>query len=109
MATAGAIALAIVGIMLLVVVHELGHFFAARAVGMRVEKLYLFFGKPIWKTQRGETEYGVGMIPLGGYAKISGMNPEEELPPEVLPRAYFMQPVWKRCFVILAGPFVNVL
>ncbi|MGI9020689.1 MAG: M50 family metallopeptidase [Solirubrobacterales bacterium] len=109
MDTVLAIALAIFGIMVLVVLHELGHFFAARAVGMRVEKLYLFFGKPIWKVQRGETEYGVGSIPLGGYAKISGMNPEEELPPEVVPRAYYTQAVWKRCFVILAGPFVNVV
>ena len=58
MGTAFAIALAILGIMVLVVLHELGHFFAARAVGMRVEKLYLFFGKPIWKRQSGETEYG---------------------------------------------------
>ncbi len=109
MGTAFAIALAIFGIMVLVVLHELGHFFAARAVGMRVEKLYLFFGKPIWKRQSGETEYGIGSIPLGGYAKISGMNPEEELPPEVAPRAYYAQPVWKRCFVILAGPAVNLL
>lgn len=109
METAFAIALAIVGIMVLVVLHELGHFFAARAVGMRVEKLYLFFGKPIWKARRGETEYGVGSIPLGGYAKITGMNPEEELPPDVAPRAYYAQAVWKRCFVILAGPFVNVV
>ncbi len=109
MSTALAIFLAIFGIMVLVVLHELGHFFAARAVGMRVEKLYLFFGKPIWKVQRGETEYGVGMIPLGGYAKITGMNPEEELPPEVVSRAYYARPVWQRCFVILAGPFVNVL
>jgi len=107
--TALAIALAILGIMALVVLHELGHYFAARAVGMRVEKLYLFFGKPIWKVQRGETEYGIGSIPLGGYAKITGMNPEEELPPEVVPRAYYAMPVWKRCFVILAGPFVNLL
>ncbi len=109
METALAIALAIGGIMALVVLHELGHFFAARATGMRVERLYLFFGKPIWKVQRGETEYGVGSIPLGGYAKITGMNPEEELPPEVAPRAYYAQPVWKRIFVILAGPAVNVL
>jgi regulator of sigma E protease len=109
METALAIALAIVGIMVLVVLHELGHFFAARSVGMRVEKLYLFFGKPIWKRQRGETEYGIGSIPLGGYAKITGMNPEEELPPDVAPRAYYSMPVWKRCFVILAGPFVNVV
>ena len=109
MEAALAIALAIFGIMVLVVLHELGHFFAARAVGMRVEKLYLFFGKPIWKVQRGETEYGIGMIPLGGYAKITGMNPEEELPPEVAPRAYYARPVWQRCFVILAGPAVNIL
>ena len=109
MSTALAIALAILGIMVLVVLHELGHFFAARAVGMRVEKLYLFFGKPIWKVQRGETEYGVGSIPLGGYAKITGMNPEEELPPDVAPRAYYAMPVWKRCFVILAGPAVNLV
>jgi regulator of sigma E protease len=109
MGTALAIALAIFGIMVLVVLHELGHFFAARATGMRVEKLYLFFGKPIWKTQRGETEYGIGSIPLGGYAKITGMNPEEDLDPEVAPRAYYNQPVWKRIVVIAAGPAVNVL
>ena len=109
MGTALAIALAIAGIMVLVVLHELGHFFAARSVGMRVEKLYLFFGKPIWKVRRGETEYGIGSIPLGGYAKISGMNPEEELPPDVAPRAYYAQPVWKRIYVILAGPVVNVI
>ena len=109
MGTAVAIALAIAGIMLLVVLHELGHFFAARSVGMRVEKLYLFFGKPIWKLKRGETEYGVGSIPLGGYAKITGMNPEEDLPPDVAPRAYYAQPVWKRIYVILAGPVVNVI
>jgi regulator of sigma E protease len=109
MGTALAIALAILGIMVLVVLHELGHFFAARATGMRVEKLYLFFGKPIWKRTRGETEYGIGSIPLGGYAKITGMNPEEDLEPEVAPRAYYNQPVWKRIVVILAGPLVNVL
>jgi regulator of sigma E protease len=120
MATAGAIALAIVGIMVLVVLHELGHFFAARATGMRVEKLYLFFGKPIWKIQRGETEYGIGSIPLGGYAKITGMNPEEEIevedgmgtrtiPATEYPRAYYAKPVWKRIVVILAGPAVNLV
>ena len=109
MEAALAIALAIIGIMVLVVLHELGHFFAAKAVGMRVEKLYLGFGKPLWKVQRGETEYGIGAIPAGGYAKITGMNPEEELPPDIAPRGYYAQPVWKRCFVILAGPFVNVV
>ena len=116
METAGAIALAIIGIMILVVLHELGHFFAARATGMRVEKLYLFFGKPIWKIRRGETEYGIGTIPAGGYAKITGMNPEEEIETETgtvpateFPRAYYAKPVWQRIVVILAGPAVNLV
>ena len=104
-----AITLAIVGLMVLIVLHELGHFFAAKACGMRVEKLYLFMGKPIWRVQRGETEYGIGTIPLGGYAKISGMTPEEDLEPEVVPRAYYNQAPWKRIVVILAGPFVNLV
>ena len=57
----------------------------------------------------GETEYGIGAIPLGGFVKITGMNPEEELDPEVAPRAYYEQPVWKRIVVIAAGPFVNLV
>jgi len=100
---------AAVGFMALVVLHEAGHFAAAKAVGMRVEKFSLFFGPMLVKWRRGETVYGVGPIPLGGYVKISGMNPYEELPPEVAHRAYFRQPVWKRIVVILAGPGVNLL
>jgi regulator of sigma E protease len=101
--------LALVGIFLLVIFHELGHFFAARATGMRVEQLSLFFGPKIVRVKRGETEYCVGTIPAGGYAKITGMNPEEDLPPEVAPRAYYNQPVWKRIVVIMAGPAVNLV
>ena len=96
-----------VGIAFLVVAHEAGHFAAAKAVGMRVEKFSLFFGPWLWKVQRGETTYGVATIPLGGYVKISGMNPNEELPPEHAHRAYYRQPVWKRIVVIGAGPAVN--
>jgi len=99
--------LTFVGIAVLVVLHEFGHFLAAKAVGMRVEKFSLFFGPFIWKRQRGETTYGIASIPLGGYVKISGMNPHEPLPPEVQPRAFFRQPVWKRIVVIAAGPAVN--
>jgi len=99
--------LAFVGFSLLIVLHELGHFSAAKAVGMRVEKFSLFFGKPFVKARRGETEYGIGWIPLGGYVKISGMNPHEELPAGAADRAYFRQPVWKRLVVIGAGPLVN--
>ena len=71
---------------------------------MRVERFLLFFPPIVVKVRRGETEYGIGAIPLGGYVKITGMNPEEELPPEVAPRAYYHQPVWKRIVVIGAGP-----
>jgi regulator of sigma E protease len=101
--------LAFAGFCILIVLHELGHFAAAKRVGMRVERFSLFFGKPLWSVRRGETEYGVGWLPAGGYVKITGMNPTEELSPEVAPRAYFRQPVWKRLVVIGAGPLVNLV
>jgi regulator of sigma E protease len=101
--------LAFLGFAALIILHEAGHFAVAKAVGMRVERFSLFFGPMIAKTRRGETEYGIGVIPLGGYVKITGMNPEEDIPPEVVPRAYYNQPPWKRVVVILAGPFVNLL
>jgi regulator of sigma E protease len=101
--------LAFLGFAALIILHELGHFAAAKAVGMRVERFSLFFGPLLVKVRRGETEYGIGPIPLGGYVKISGMNPREELPPDVVSRAYYRQPVWKRVVVIAAGPLMNVL
>src|SRR3954453_22024590 len=101
--------LAAFGIFMLVVLHELGHFAVAKWTGMRVERFSIGFGPMLLKTRRGETEYGVAPIPLGGYVKITGMNPEEDLPPDVAPRAYYRQPVWKRIVVILAGPAMNVL
>ena len=101
--------LAFLGFAALIILHEFGHFIAAKAVGMRVERFSLFFGPLLVKFRRGETEYGIGPIPLGGYVRITGMNPNEELPPEVAPRAYYNQPVWKRVVVILAGPTMNLL
>ncbi len=101
--------LAFLGIAVLIVLHELGHLFAAKAVGMRVERFSLFFGPMIVRRTIGETEYGIGVIPLGGFAKITGMSPEEELPADVRPRAYCNQPVWKRVVVVAAGPAVNLL
>ncbi len=103
------IVLAALGFMALVVLHELGHFFAAKAVGMRVEKFSLFFPPNLFSRKRGETEYLIGAIPLGGYVKITGMNPSEDLPDEVRTRAYYSQPVWKRIVVIAAGPLVNLV
>src|SRR4051795_8589830 len=98
-----------VGFCLLIILHEAGHFFAAKATGMRVERFFLFFGPTIWSFKRGETEYGVKAIPLGGYVKITGMNPEEDVPPEHEANAYFRKPVWKRIVVVAAGPAVNIV
>ena len=147
--------LVVVGFSALIILHEFGHFIVAKATGMRVERFFLFFPPKLVSVKRGETEYGIGMIPLGGFVKITGMNPEEleprddpeesnfgrsgletedagrdtpqgllerveasgqdpsereeELSPEVLKRAYYNQPVWKRVVVIAAGPAMNIL
>jgi regulator of sigma E protease len=101
--------LAFAGFAVLVILHELGHFTAAKAVGMRVEKFSLFFPPTILSKKVGDTEYALGSIPAGGYVKISGMNPSEDLPEEVRDRAYHAQPVWKRIVVIAAGPAVNLV
>jgi regulator of sigma E protease len=102
-------ALAFAGFAFLIIAHEAGHFAAAKAVGMRVERFFLFFPPKLWSVKRGETEYGIGAIPLGGFVKITGMNPDEELPPEIAARGYYHQPVWKRIVVIGAGPAVNLV
>jgi regulator of sigma E protease len=101
--------LAFAGFAALIILHEAGHFAAAKAVGMRVERFALFFPPLLARVKRGETEYAVGAIPLGGYVKITGMNPAEPIPPEHAHRAYFRQPVWKRIVVIAAGPAVNIV
>ena len=101
--------LAFLGFAVLIILHELGHFTAAKAVGMRVERFSLFFPPLLVRRRRGETEYAIGSVPLGGYVKITGMNPHEEIPPEIAHRAYFRQPVWKRIVVIAAGPAVNIV
>ncbi len=103
--------LALAGFAALIILHELGHFAVAKAVGMRVERFALFFPPLLFKVRRGETEYGIGAVPLGGYVKISGMNPLEleAMDPSIRQRAYYLQAPWKRIAVILAGPLVNVV
>jgi regulator of sigma E protease len=101
--------LAALGFIILIVLHELGHFSAAKAVGMRVERFSLFFPPLLLRKKIGETEYAIGAIPAGGYVKITGMNPSEELTDEQRTRAYYSQPVWKRVVVIAAGPAVNLV
>ncbi|MCL4473524.1 MAG: M50 family metallopeptidase [Actinobacteria bacterium] len=103
------IAIAILGIGFLILIHEFGHFITAKAFGMRAEKFYIGFPPAALKKQIGETEYGIGFIPLGGYVKISGMTREEELPDDVVPRAYYSKPIWQRVIVISAGAAMNLL
>ncbi len=102
--------LAFLGFALLIILHEGGHFAAAKAVGMRVERFSLFFGPMLFRRRIGETEYGIGVVPLGGYVKITGMSSAETFPTaEIAARAYVNQPVWKRIVVIAAGPAANLL
>jgi regulator of sigma E protease len=102
---------------LLIVLHELGHFLPAKWFKTRVEKFYLFFDfapfKSLWKTRRGETEYGIGWLPLGGYVKISGMVDEsmdtESLKEPPKPWEFRSKPAWQRLIIMLGGVTVNFL
>lgn len=98
-----------VGLIVLVIIHEAGHMVVARWCGMRVERFSVFMGRPLASWTRGETQYALGWLPIGGYVKISGMLRGEEIPPEVEHRAYYNAPVWKRIATILAGPAVNIV
>jgi membrane-associated protease RseP (regulator of RpoE activity) len=93
----------LVGIIAMVMVHEAGHFIAAKATGMKATEFFFGFGPKLWSTRRGETEYGVKAIPLGGYVRIIGMNPYEEVDPEDEDRTYRVQPFWAKSVVVLAG------
>jgi membrane-associated protease RseP (regulator of RpoE activity) len=90
---------------LIIAIHELGHFFFARKYGMKVTEYFVGFGPwKIWSRRKGELEWGVKPIFIGGYVKIAGMNPYEENPPEDTPRLYGSKPIWQRAITIFAGP-----
>ena len=104
------------GLSILVIIHELGHFMAARAFGIKVEKFFLFFdagGVKLFSFKRGETEYGIGWLPLGGYVKIAGMIDEsmdkEFISQPAEPWEFRSKPVWQRLIVILGGIIMNVI
>jgi len=93
----------IAGIVAMIVIHEGGHFLAAKAFGMKATEAFFGFGPKLWSTTRGETEYGVKAIPLGGYVRIIGMNPFEEIDSAEEHRTYRVAPFWKKTVVVLAG------
>ena len=97
----------ILAIATFIMVHEAGHFFAARATGMKATEFFLGFGPKIWSTKPGETEFGVKAIPLGGYVRIIGMNPLEEVEPDDVGRTYREQVFWKKSVVVLSGVALN--
>jgi membrane-associated protease RseP (regulator of RpoE activity) len=94
-------------ILISVALHECGHMWVARATGMKVRRYFVGFGPTLWSTRRGETEYGVKAVPLGGFCDIAGMTPVEELAPDEDDRAMYKQKTWKRVAVLFAGPGMN--
>ncbi len=103
----------ILGLSILVGLHELGHLLAAKAFGMRVEQYFIGFPPKVWSIKRGETEYGLGAIPLGGFVKISGMIDESldtaHTNAEPQPYEFRSKPAWQRLIVMLGGIIVNVI
>src|ERR1700749_4613378 len=105
----------ILGLSILVILHELGHFVAARAFGIKVEKFYLFFDAwnfSLFKFTYKGVEYGIGWLPLGGYVKIAGMIDEsmdtEQLSGPPQPWEFRSKPAWQRLIVMLGGVTVNI-
>lgn len=105
----------ILSLSILIVLHEMGHFFPARLFNTRVEKFYLFFDPwfSLFKIKKGETEYGIGWLPLGGYVKISGMIDEsfdsEQMKQPPQPWEFRSKPAWQRLIIMLGGVTVNFI
>ena len=105
----------ILSLSILVILHEFGHFMFARLFKTRVEKFYLFFNPwfSLFKMKKGDTEYGIGWLPLGGYVKISGMIDESmdkeamKLPPQ--PWEFRSKPAWQRLLIMVGGVLMNFI
>ena len=97
----------VVALLFSVMVHEFGHYITARKYGMWVSEFFVGFGKRIWSVQRGETEFGVKAIPAGGYCKIEGMSPSDELPEGQEDRAFYKASSAKKLVVLGAGSFLH--
>ncbi|MEM0999267.1 MAG: RIP metalloprotease RseP [Bacteroidota bacterium] len=107
------VGLMLLALTILIVIHELGHFWAARIFGMRVEAFALFFGPKLFGVKRGETEWRFNLVPLGGYVKISGMLDEhmdtDQMAQEPQPWEFRSKPSWQRLIVMLGGIIMNII
>lgn len=99
----------VLAVIVFVLAHEGGHFLAAKAVGMKASEFFFGFGPRLWSFRRGETEYGFKLLPLGGYVRIVGMNPLEEVPAQDIGRTYREKKFWEKSVVVLAGVGTNFL
>ncbi|MCX5891810.1 MAG: RIP metalloprotease RseP [Deltaproteobacteria bacterium] len=93
----------------LIFVHEFGHFLLAKLMGVRVEAFSLGFPPRLIHKQIGDTDYRLSVVPLGGYVKLLGENPNDEVPPELLPYSFKHHPLWHRFCIVLAGPTFNLI
>ena len=93
----------IFAILFVIMVHESGHFLVAKLFGFKATKFFLGFGPTLWSFRKGETEYGVKALPLGGFVKIIGMSPYEDIPAEDESRSYPNKPRWQRALLLVAG------
>ena len=101
--------LIIAALTVMIFLHELGHYVAAKWSGMKVTEFFLFFGPKLWSFRRGETEYGIKLIPVGAYVRIIGMNNLDECPPEDEARTYRQQSFPKRLLTVSAGSLMHFL
>jgi membrane-associated protease RseP (regulator of RpoE activity) len=92
-----------------IMVHEFGHYITAKRYGMRVTEFFLGFGKRIWSTQRGETEFGIKAIPAGGYCKISGMSVRDEMPADIAHRAFYKARTREKLVVLGSGSVLHFI
>ncbi|MDP9071438.1 MAG: RIP metalloprotease [Actinomycetota bacterium] len=99
--------LVVAAIIVMIMLHELGHFLTAKWAGMKVTEYFLGFGPRVWSVRKGETEYGVKAIPAGGYVKVIGMSNLEQVDPADEPRTYRQKPYWRRLSVAVAGSAVH--
>src|SRR3954466_3432149 len=92
---------------ILILVHELGHFAFAKLFGVKVIRFSLGFGPRLLGITRGETEYRLSLVPLGGYVRLLGEDPKEAIPPIDRRRALAVKPLWQRYTIVVAGPAFN--